>query len=206
MAEGARPPGPVILILAAGASSRMRGRDKLLEDVGGEPLLARQCRIAAATGRPVHVALPPAPHARRALVGPAAIVDVPRAAEGMGRSIATGVAALTRAPAILLLLADLPELETADLVAVLAAGPGLARGATAPGAPGHPILIPRAAYPDFLALEGDDGGRAALAGRDVTLVPLPAERARRDLDTPEAWASWRAERGGTRGRTRTGKP
>ena len=200
-------PGPVILILAAGASSRMRGRDKLLEAVDGEPLLARQCRIAAATGRPVHVALPPAPHARRGLVGGAFIVDVPRAADGIGRSIATGVAALRDAPAILLLLADLPELEAADLLAVLdAPGAGLARGATADGAPGHPIRIPRAAYPDFLALTGDDGGRAALARHDVTLVPLPGRRARLDLDTPEAWADWRAERGGTRGRTRTGKP
>jgi len=33
-----------ILILAAGASTRMRGRDKLLELVAGEPLLARVAR------------------------------------------------------------------------------------------------------------------------------------------------------------------
>ena len=30
---------PTILLLAAGRSARMRGRDKLLEDVAGQPLL-----------------------------------------------------------------------------------------------------------------------------------------------------------------------
>ena len=39
-----------ILILAGGASSRMQGRDKLLEDVDGVPLLRKQVLIAAATG------------------------------------------------------------------------------------------------------------------------------------------------------------
>ena len=42
--------GVFILIPAAGGSTRMRGRDKLLEDVGGTPLLARQVRVALSTG------------------------------------------------------------------------------------------------------------------------------------------------------------
>ena len=55
-------PLPVIL-LAAGASTRMRGRDKLMEDLGGQPLLRHQARLAQSIG-PVTVALPPAPHPR----------------------------------------------------------------------------------------------------------------------------------------------
>ena len=51
-------PLPVIL-LAAGASTRMRGRDKLMEDLGGQPLLRHQARLAQSIG-PVTVALPPA--------------------------------------------------------------------------------------------------------------------------------------------------
>ena len=35
-----------ILLLAAGSSSRMRGGDKLIEPVAGEPLLTRIARAA----------------------------------------------------------------------------------------------------------------------------------------------------------------
>ncbi|MEZ5755305.1 MAG: NTP transferase domain-containing protein [Paracoccaceae bacterium] len=50
---------PHILLLAAGSPPRMRGGDKLLEDVAGEPLLRRSARAALATGCPVTVTLPP---------------------------------------------------------------------------------------------------------------------------------------------------
>ena len=54
----------LILIPAAGASSRMRGADKLMQDVGGEPALRRAARIARATGARVLVTLPEGgPHA-----------------------------------------------------------------------------------------------------------------------------------------------
>jgi len=42
-----------VLILAAGASSRMRGRDKLMEDVHGQPLLRHQILLASPVGIPV---------------------------------------------------------------------------------------------------------------------------------------------------------
>ncbi|MEP1498141.1 NTP transferase domain-containing protein, partial [Pseudophaeobacter sp.] len=38
-----------ILLLAAGASARMRGRDKLMEDIEGAPLLSLICSRAAQT-------------------------------------------------------------------------------------------------------------------------------------------------------------
>jgi CTP:molybdopterin cytidylyltransferase MocA len=50
---------PHILILAAGASSRMAPRDKLLEQIDGQPLIARSLRTALATGLPVTLTLPP---------------------------------------------------------------------------------------------------------------------------------------------------
>ena len=54
-----------ILLLAAGASNRMRGRDKLMEEVDGQPLVARMARMArAATDGAVLVTLPPQPHPR----------------------------------------------------------------------------------------------------------------------------------------------
>ena len=54
-----------ILILAAGASSRMRGRDKLLQPIRGKPILRMVVDMALATGAPVMVTLPPASGPRR---------------------------------------------------------------------------------------------------------------------------------------------
>jgi len=189
-----------VLILAAGASSRMRGRDKLLELVEGVPLLRRQACMALEVSGDVRVALPPAPHPRDDAVAdlPVTLVRVPDAAEGMGASLRTLFAAVT-APRALLLLGDLPALEADDLRAVLAApatAPGAViwRGATQDGKGGHPMLVADAAYPDFIALCGDDGGRGVVAKHGAHLVPLPGTRARLDLDTPEDWAAWRAGR------------
>lgn len=191
-----------ILILAAGSSSRMRGADKLLELVDGRPLLARQAAMALATGRPVTVALPPdRPLRAKALQGLAVdCVTIPDAAEGMAASIRGGVAALP-AGAVLVLLADLPELTTADLLALIAAAgdhPGqIVRAGTQGGEPGHPVIFPEARRPALLALTGDSGARDLLRreAQGTRLIALPARHALTDLDTPEDWARWRAETG-----------
>lgn len=195
-------PSTAILVLAAGASRRMRGRDKLLEPVAGEPLLRATVRKARATGCPVHVALPDAAHPRAAcLAGLGAVpVWVPDAAEGMAASLRAGVAALPQAERIMIMLADMPEITTGDLAALIAAardgadGTLIWRGASADGRPGHPIVFDAALRPRFAALSGDTGGASILAAcRDaVRLVPLPGAHATCDLDTPEDWAAWRA--------------
>lgn len=190
---------PVILILAAGASSRMGGRDKLLEVVQGLPLIARSVGVALATGVPVTIVLPPdRPGRLAALAGlPVQVVVAECASEGMAESLKVGMAALpVRAP-VLLVLADLPELQTTDLAAVLAAGVAapemIHRGASATGQPGHPVLLPPWLRPEILELTGDQGARELLQRhRDkVRLVPLPGARAITDLDTPEDWDAWR---------------
>ncbi|MGA1614500.1 MAG: nucleotidyltransferase family protein, partial [Lutimaribacter sp.] len=84
-----------IIILAAGQSRRMRGGDKLLETVQGQPLLRRIQQAAAATGCPVWVALPGPSHPRAAHLLPASQpVYVPDAALGLSASIRRAVAAL----------------------------------------------------------------------------------------------------------------
>lgn len=191
-----------VIVLAAGQSRRMRGADKLLEDVGGHPLLRRQARIArAATTGAVIVVLPPAPHPRHhALAGlDVTTLAVPDAAEGMNASLRAGVAALPPGtPAAMVLLADLPELTTDDLIRVgMAFDPAQTpawRGTTEDGKPGHPIVFAARLFPQLLALQGDSGGREVVGplGDAVGHVPLPEQRARLDLDTPEAWAAWRA--------------
>lgn len=193
-----------IVILAAGRSARMLGRDKLMEQVDGMALLRRQCLRALETGCAVTVALPPAPHPRYgALVDlDVRAVPVPDADEGMNASLRAGLAALPAAvQSVMILLADMPDLTTDDLNSVLqAVDPDtdmrVWRAATSAGAMGHPVVFHRALFPALMALQGDGGASAvAQAHRAQTVtVPLPADHARTDLDTPEAWAAWRAGR------------
>lgn len=197
-----------VLLLAAGQSSRMRGADKLLQLVDGKPLIRRQADIARSVTRgPVIVALPPAPHPRYdALIG-AKIEGVPvaDAAEGMNASLRAGFAAMPAGvDAAMLLLCDLPDLTPNDLAQVAAAHDPdsdtlIWRGTTQDGRPGHPIVFSARLFERFKNLTGDGGGREVVkaAGTRIVHVPLPGNRARLDLDTPEDWADWRAKRGAT---------
>lgn len=178
----------------------MRGADKLLEPVAGVPLLRHVSAQALATGLAVTVVLPPdRPLRAAALAGlPVASVVAARAADGMGASLAAGAAAAPKG-ALIVLLADLPEItgdDLATLAAAAAAHPGRPLRATAAdGTPGHPVLFPASLRPALLALTGDEGARAVLRAHPPVPVPLPARHAVTDLDTPEDWAAWRAATG-----------
>ena len=191
-----------ILILAAGASTRMRGRDKLLEPVGTEPLLRRVAKAALTSGQSVLVALPPGAVLRRvALAGlPVELLTVADATTGMAASIRAGVAALpATATGLLLMLADMPDIGPEDIHALLNAHDGtpdapILRAAAMGGEPGHPVLFPARFFPQLRGLTGDAGARAILSdpSAPVQLIPLPGRRAVTDLDTPEDWDRWRA--------------
>lgn len=181
----------------------MRGRDKLMEPVQGQPLLRRQAVRALGLGWPVTVALPPHPHPRyKALEGlDVTLQGIAEAREGMGATLRESFARLPEGTsAVMVLLADLPDLEPEDLSRIAAARDAhpqaaIWRGATAQGAPGHPILFGAETFPEFAALKGDAGGQTVVSAfrPRVHLVPLPGNRARQDLDTPEDWAQWRAQ-------------
>jgi molybdenum cofactor cytidylyltransferase len=196
-------PTAAILILAAGRSLRMRGADKMLEPVGDQPLIRRQAQLALATGLPVWVTLPPDTPRRDAALADLAVqtVTVRDARIGLSRSITAGNAAIPSACGILVWLADLPEIETMDLVAILtaakAAPNAIIRATTAAGKPGHPVYFPPLFRADLAALTGDEGAGKLLKRRilQTVFVALPGNRALTDLDTPEDWARWRANRG-----------
>lgn len=190
-------PPLAILLLAAGSSSRMAPRDKLLEQVAGEPLISLMCRRAALTGLPGYVTLPDAHHPRAKWIGSTTPIFVPDATEGMAASIRAGVAALPdHIEAVMILPTDMPEIESQDLQHLAAQYHGkdgpILRASAADGTPGHPVLFPRRYFDALLALSGDTGARSVLANQPVQLVALPGQRAITDLDTPEAWANWRA--------------
>ncbi|UWQ30315.1 NTP transferase domain-containing protein [Leisingera sp. M523] len=188
-----------ILLLAAGASSRMQGRDKLMEDVDGQPLLSLMCRRAALTGLPVFVTLPRETHPRAAATGSAIPVPVPGADEGMAASIRCGIAALPNVTdAVMILPADMPDITTQDMLHLAAhfhgADSPVLRAASEDGIQGHPVLFPRRCFAALKTLNGDQGARSLLTSEPVQMVPLPKNHAVTDLDTPEDWAAWRLHR------------
>lgn len=189
----------VILIPAAGAATRMRGGDKLLEPVEGEAQLARLARAALATGAHVIVTLGDGQGGRKAVLRPAErlrIVTLPDAAEGMAASLRRGADLAQGAAGLMVVPGDMPELNTHDLqilIAHFSSDPKRPCRATAEdGTPGHPVILPQRLFSEIMRLQGDAGARSLLDGEEVRRVALPGQRATTDLDTPEDWARWRA--------------
>ena len=191
-----------ILILAGGASRRMGARDKLLEPVHGQPLLRLQAWRALKVSPAVSVLIrPDRPDLESALEGlNVRIIRADESEEGIGGSIRAGTRAHLDQSCFLLMLADLVDIDSSDLRAVIGArnlspGPMIWRGATTDGKPGHPILFEQPVFEDLLQLQGDTGGETIMAKHagNINLVALPGAKARRDLDTPQDWDNWRAE-------------
>jgi CTP:molybdopterin cytidylyltransferase MocA len=188
-----------IAIPAAGASSRMRGRDKLLEPVGGVPLLSLIAARARAVTRHVCVALPGAEGPRHAAIAGLDVrwVQVPDPSEGMAASLRAALAALPESlSGVMILPADMPEIDTPDLRALIDAfrdAPGIWQATAADGTPGHPVIFPADLLGELARVSGDRGGRDLLARHADRLhrLALPGRRTVTDLDTPEDWARWR---------------
>ena len=190
-----------ILILAAGSSRRMRGRDKLLEPVNNQPLIRLECERAVAAGQPVYAAVPSLDHPRALAVAdlPVALIPIPDSNEGIGATLRTSIPRLPDGvQGFMIVLGDLVALNTDDFVAMLRALETypenlIWRGATRDAKPGHPIVFHHSLRDEFSSLKGDEGAAQIVAAHKdrMHLVEL-GPQARLDLDTPEDWAEWRA--------------
>lgn len=185
------------LILAAGTSSRMGGKDKLLEEIDGSPLLQKMIEAVLAAEIPVVVSVPSDPSERSEIVSKlgvtAATVTSPTL--GMGHSIAAGVRNLPKnAGAVMIIPADMPDLDSEDFVAMSETWAMRTEtvirafdGATA----GHPVIFPKRKFNSLKELTGDKGARSLLSDETVIPVALPPGHASTDLDTFEDWHKWR---------------
>ncbi|MBJ3762931.1 nucleotidyltransferase family protein [Maribius pontilimi] len=188
-----------IAVLAAGASTRMGASDKLAETLQGVPLLRLMVERALATGQPVLVTVPGPGPRRDMLEGlDARLIEVADASDGMAASFRS-IGPQARGQAVMIVLADMPEIETGDMLALIDAWREQpdrpVRAATEDGTPGQPVVFPARLVARFGTLAGDAGARTLLEGERPRLVPLPGRRAVTDLDTPEDWAAWRAATG-----------
>lgn len=163
------------LVLAAGGGTRFGGPKAVARTADGDPWLARAVAVLGASGCDdvVVVLGAGADEAAPLVPGPARIVVAERWAEGMGASLATGLAALPPATGALVTLVDLPGLTTSVCARLLEADVSatVLRRAVYGGRPGHPVLLGAAHWEPLAAsLEGDRGGRAYLAQRGVERI------------------------------------
>ncbi|GIX14130.1 MAG: 4-diphosphocytidyl-2C-methyl-D-erythritol kinase [Paracoccaceae bacterium] len=195
-APPAQPGRPRIaaIVLAAGSARRMRGADKLLEEVEGAPLIARIARACLGAGlAAVHVVLPAGDRARRAALAglDLDIVDNPLAAEGMASSIRAGMAAIDpETDAVILVLADMPEIGAAHLRRLVAAydpAGGARSAARSPPAAGRGIRCCSAGASSRRCadLPGTWGReRSSAPPRAMWWTCPPRARGRRPISTP----------------------
>jgi molybdenum cofactor cytidylyltransferase len=168
---------PTVIVLAAGHSSRFRAlggtTSKLQALLGDVTVLERVLQAVRETGLPWHV-VTPTDTAHHAL-------------QGMGTSIATGVAATPNAEGWLILPGDLPLIRAATIekVARMLAQHAVVVPICGQQA-GHPVGFARPCGPDLMALRGDSGAKAVVQAHGPAFKMVTDDLGcTLDVDTPE---------------------
>lgn len=177
------------LVLAAGEGRRFGGTKQLAE-LDGRPLLEHALAAVAALS-PRVVVLGHAADEIRARVDlhGAEPVICPDWREGQAASLRCGLAALSGAGEVLVILGDQPGITAEAIAAVVAAGGGEdAVRATYDGVPGHPVLLRRALLDRAGELRGDTGFRDLLGRARVREVEVGRLADPADIDTREELA------------------
>lgn len=200
--RAARPAAPRLVaavVLAAGRSSRMAPRNKLLlPGADGTPMVARVADAALASrARPVLVVVGnQAEEMRRALAGrEVRVVEAADYAAGLSASLRAGIAAVpAEAAGAIVCLGDMPLVGPEVLDALIAAHDAEeGRGIVVPtwrGRAGNPVLWDRRFFPELMALAGDVGGRGLLErhAEHVAQAEVGTDAVLRDFDTVESLA------------------
>jgi len=180
------------IVLAAGSSTRM-GRNKMLLELGGQPLVRRAVTAALeASLAPVLVVLGHEADRVRAALSGLDCQTVLNAdhAQGVRVSLQTGVRALPEGvDAAMVLLADMPFVTAAMIRAVAdryrkGGAPLVASAYGEVNAP--PTLYDRALFGELLSMGGEGCGKQVLRRhmQEAAFVPWP-EAALADVDVPE---------------------
>ncbi|HVY51618.1 MAG TPA: nucleotidyltransferase family protein [Devosia sp.] len=179
-------PEPIVALVPAAGLARRFGGDKLLAAWRGKPLAAHIADTLQSMGLRRIAVCPRGNGPRAALFEERGFEivwnDDPEA--GLGRSLALGAgrAIALGAGAMLVCLADMPNVTAAHLLRLAGAlAPGAAVATEAGGIRTPPAIFSAARLPALARLTGDRGGRLLLA--DAAAVPASAELVR-DIDTP----------------------
>jgi molybdenum cofactor cytidylyltransferase len=182
------------VVLAAGFARRM-GRQKLLLDLRGKPVVRWAVEgVLPHVGEVVVVTGQDEAGVRAALEGLAVRFTAnPRPQAGQGSSIAVGMTALKPwTSAVLIALGDQPRVPSGVIPALLQAREKTGKAIVAPiyrGTQGTPVLFAGEVFAELAALGGDAGARAVVQARPERVArvdvdaPMPP-----DVDTPEDYA------------------
>jgi len=191
------------VLLAAGASRRFGPESKLLANFGGEAIVRRVARtltqsdladIVVVTGHEERLC-------REALQGlTVRLAHNDAWNEGMGTSIAMGVAALDQTlDGAFIVPGDMPFLRPALLKTMAelfaqAEPPPIVFPVTPNGEQRNPVLWPRRFFPRLLSLSGHEGAKAFLheSASQSAFITVEDTSELQDIDTPSELAAARA--------------
>ncbi|MGI3778224.1 MAG: NTP transferase domain-containing protein [Janthinobacterium lividum] len=200
-AQRAAAPRVAAVVLAAGRSSRMAPRNKLLiPDADGHAMVTRVVdQVLGSAARPVLVVVGhQSGEVERALAGrPVRFVHAEDYGDGLSASLRAGIAAVPEdVSAALVCLGDMPLVTARTLDRLVAAyDPDEGRTIVVPthrGRRGNPVLWDARWFAEIAAVVGDTGARALLAAQaeHAVEVEIGEDGVLRDFDTPEALAGW----------------
>jgi molybdenum cofactor cytidylyltransferase len=177
----------------------MGGRNKLLQEVDGQPLLLHAVDAAEGSrARPV-VVVTGHDHANvAALLRSRRLRTVhnPAHETGMASSLRTGLSALPGdVDGVVVLLGDMPGIQAGTVDRLIAAfdpdGGAAIVAASVHGRRGNPVLLARRFFPEIREIEGDQGAKPILQAYPDQVRLVECDDAFTDLDTPEALDAYR---------------
>lgn len=179
------------IVMAAGNSSRMGGPNKLLLPWGQGTIIGSTVKslglcledIVVVTGRDADLV--------GCAVAPFRTVFNEEFSQGLGTSIAAGVAACPHAEGFLIVLGDMPGLAPSVVLALLQTFATAALDAiiapvyeSEPNRTGHPVLFGADHRGALLTLTGDEGARAVIKAHPQKLALINVPGSLGDIDQP----------------------
>lgn len=189
------------IVLAAGASQRMSGQNKLLLPLGEKTIIEHSVdHLLQSKVGEVIVVLGHEAEAVRSVLSDheVAFAINPRFEHGLSTSIIAGLrAAAKSARGFLISLADLPLVTFAEINLLIQCFVEAGRNSiVAPvyrGRRGNPVIFDRCHLPEMLAISGDAGCKAILTQHPerVLEIEMQTDHVLCDVDTPEAYEAVR---------------
>jgi len=184
-----------LIVLAAGKSTRMRGRNKLLAKIGGTPMIRRvvQSALSSMVDEVIVVVGWEANKIKSALSNlPCRCVINKDFRTGQSSSVKAGLRAIKDSTeAILILPGDVALIDAHSIDLVVKAYKNRKSPivlAAHSGRSGHPILLSKELFNEIERIDETTFGLKSVVNRhesEVQLVETGSENVLRDVDTPE---------------------
>ena len=177
-----------VLLLAAGRSIRYGSDKRSVVLPSGKTMLHTTLDAIEKSGFPVLVCLSPDDQEIGKTIVARGLNRVlcKTAAQGMGHTLAEGVAHLPAWDGVLVALADMPFIQAATYRQVAAAvKPHTICRPECNGRPGHPVGFGKQYFQELAEMSGDEGARRMLRRNSATLIRLKCADSgiHRDIDT-----------------------